>query len=106
MSTTKTFFRVITDMGPLLRKWYWNHENFWEFIGFNLKLGIIFPGLLLGKQWWWIYIFALLSAAMLMYTSIKKKLPTILYFNFMWFILASLQIAKHWYPHMFDALIK
>ena len=106
MSATKTFFRIVTDMGPLLRKWYWNNENFWEFIGFNLKICIIFPGLLLGKQWWWIYIFALASAAMLMYTSIKKKLPTILYFNFMWFILASLQIAKHWYPHMFDALIK
>jgi hypothetical protein len=98
--------KIFTGQGPLLKRIYWNHENFWEFIGFNMKIIIIFPGLLLGKQWWWLYILALISASLLMWSSIKKKLPTILYFNFMWFILASLSITKHWHPHMFDAFLK
>ena len=43
----------------LFIKSYWNKVNTIEFWAFSTKLCIIVPGLLFGKQWWWLYIFAL-----------------------------------------------
>lgn len=76
-------------------KGYWTRVNTIEAISFATKISIIFPGLLLGKQWWWLYVFALLSSAALVATSTIKTLPTIIWFNIVWIILASLSIAKH-----------
>jgi hypothetical protein len=59
------------------------------------KIAIIFPGLLLGKQWWWLYIFAIISSVALIWSSTKKTLPTIILFNVLWVILASASIIKH-----------
>jgi hypothetical protein len=77
-------------------KKYWNKPNTVEFWAFTTKLSIIFPGLLFGKQWWWLYIFALVSSLLLIWSSTKKTLPTIILFNIGWSILASLAIIKHW----------
>ena len=74
---------------------YWNKVNAIEFWAFSTKLAIIFPGLLLGKQFWWLYIFALASSVALILTSTVKTLPTIIYFNVGWSILATAAIAKH-----------
>ena len=74
---------------------YWTKVNTIEAISFSTKISIIFPGLLLGKQWWWLYIFALLSSAALVATSTIKTLPTIIWFNVIWIVLAALSIAKH-----------
>ena len=74
---------------------YWNKVNAIEFWAFSTKLAIIFPGLLLGKQFWWLYIFALASSVALILTSTIKTLPTIIYFNVGWSILATAAIAKH-----------
>ena len=78
-------------------KSYWNKPNTVEFFGFMTKLIIIFPGLLLGKQWWWLYIFALISSLSLIWSSTKKTLPTIILFNIGWSILATTAILKHWF---------
>jgi len=74
---------------------YWSRVNAVEFWAFMTKIAIIFPGLLFGKQWWWLYIFALLSSASLIWTSTKKTLPTIIVFNLLWIILATASIVKH-----------
>ena len=96
------FKNFIKEFKPFFKLHYWSYTNFIEWFGFTIKLGIIIPGLIWGKQWWWLYIFAEYSAISLIWSSIKKKLPTIIYFNVMWTILATIQILKHFYPHMFS----
>jgi len=76
-------------------KSYWNKPNTVEFFAFMTKIAIIFPGLLLGKQFWWLYIFALISSLSLIWSSTVKTLPTIIWFNLLWSLLAILSIAKH-----------
>ena len=77
------------------RKKYWTKVNTIEFISFMTKVAIIVPGLLFNKQWWWLYLFALLSSASLIWTSTKKTLPTIIVFNIIWCCLAITAILKH-----------
>jgi hypothetical protein len=79
----------------LFTKSYWNKVNTIEFWAFSTKLCIIVPGLLFDKQWWWLYIFALVSSLALIFTSTVKTLPTIIYFNIAWSILAITAITKH-----------
>lgn len=79
----------------LTHKSYWTKVNIIEFWAFSTKLIIIFPGLLFGKQFWWLFIFALLSSVALILTSTIKTLPTIIYFNVGWTILATIAIIKH-----------
>ena len=88
--------REIKDVSKqLTEKSYWNKVNIIEFWAFSTKLAIIFPGLLFGKQFWWLYIFALASSMALILTSTIKTLPTIIYFNAGWSILATAAILKH-----------
>jgi len=77
------------------KKSYWNKANSIEFLAFMTKIIIIFPGLLFGKQWWWLYIFALASSTALIWTSTVKTLPTIIIFNVLWVVLATTAILKH-----------
>lgn len=81
--------------GRFFQKSYWNRVNKIEALSFATKIAIIFPGLLLGKQWWWLYIFALVSSLALILTSTIKTLPTIIWFNIAWCILALASILKH-----------
>jgi hypothetical protein len=82
-------------LSQMLYRSYWNKINFIEFISFMTKVTIIVPGLLFGKQWWWLYIFALVSSMSLIWTSTKKTLPTIIIFNIIWCCLAFATILKH-----------
>lgn len=93
MSKTPDFIIAIQQ---IFRKEYWNRENTVEFFAFMTKLLIIFPGLLLGQQWWWLYIFALMSSIALVWSSTVKTLPTIIIFNLAWMILAIWAIIKYW----------
>lgn len=85
----------LTAIKTMGHKKYWNWTNTVEFFAFMSKLCIIFPGLLFGKQWWWLYIFALISSIALIWSSTIKTLPTIIWFNIGWSILAVLAILKH-----------
>lgn len=87
------WIQAIKTMG---HKEYWNKANIVEFWAFATKLAIIFPGLLFGYQWWWLYIFALLSSLSLIWSSTVKTLPTIILFNIGWSILATVAILKYW----------
>jgi hypothetical protein len=82
------------SVSRMRNKSYWNRPNTVEFFAFMTKLCIIFPGLLFGKQWWWLYIFALVSSLALIWSSTVKTLPTIILFNIGWSILATLAIVK------------
>jgi hypothetical protein len=79
----------------LKTKAYWTKVNIIEFWAFSTKLIIIFPGLIFGVQFWWLYIFALISSLALIWSSTVKTLPTIIYFNVAWVILASIALIKH-----------
>jgi hypothetical protein len=92
----KSFFKMMSvQTKRFATKKYWSKVNIIEAISFATKISIIFPGLLFGKQWWWLYVFALVSSAALVATSTIKTLPTIIWFNVIWIILATLSIAKH-----------
>ena len=92
MIKPKEIVEVTRQLG---RKSYWNKTNIIEFWAFSIKLSIIIPGLLFGIQFWWYYIFAVVSSMALVLTSTVKTLPTIIYFNIGWSILAIAAIAKH-----------
>jgi hypothetical protein len=74
---------------------YWNRPNTVEFFAFVAKAIIIIPGLLFGIQIWWLYIFALVSSLMLIWSSTVKTIPTLIWFNILWSILATTAIIKH-----------
>ena len=86
---------IVTVTKELFKKSYWTKVNAIEFWAFSTKLAIIIPGLLFNHQWWWLYIFALASSSALILTSTIKTLPTIIYFNVVWCLLAITAIAKH-----------
>lgn len=85
----------VQTLGKMRSSSYWNKANTIEFFAFMAKLMIIFPGLLFGYQWWWLYIFALTSSILLVWTSTVKTLPTVILFNLGWIVLASAAILKH-----------
>jgi hypothetical protein len=90
-------FQWIVALKTMGNKGYWNKANSVEFWAFATKLLIIFPGLLFGYQWWWLYIFALVSSLSLIWSSTVKTLPTIILFNIGWSILAIAAIVKYWF---------
>ena len=75
---------------------YWNKPNIVEFFAFITKAVIIIPGLLFGTQIWWLYIFALVSSVMLIWSSTVKTIPTLIWFNLLWSVLAITAIIKYW----------
>ncbi len=76
-------------------KKYWNKANTVEFFAFVAKASIIFPGLLFGKEIWWLYIFALISSMGLIWSSTVKTIPTLIWFNILWCILAITYMLKY-----------
>lgn len=87
--------KILTAVKQMSFKNYWTKANVVEAWGFATKLSIIVPGLLFGHQWWWLYIFAIVSSIALIWSSTVKTLPTIILFNVAWVILASTAILKH-----------
>lgn len=74
---------------------YWNKANTVEFFAFVVKIVIIVPGLLWNQNWWWLYVLALATSAMLIWSSTKKTLPTLIWFNIIWIFLALFAIIKY-----------
>lgn len=87
--------KIVDAIKEMSNREYWNRPNIVEAWGFATKIAIIFPGLLFEKQWWWLYIFAIISSISLIWSSTKKTLPTIILFNVAWVVLATTAIAKH-----------
>ena len=95
MMLKKFFLKIINAIRQMSNSSYWTRANTVEAWGFATKIAIIFPGLLFGKQWWWLYIFAIISSISLIWSSTVKTLPTIIIFNVLWVILATAAIVKH-----------
>jgi hypothetical protein len=74
---------------------YWNKPNTVEFFAFMTKAAIIIPGLLFDTQIWWLYILAFVTSVSLIWSSTVKTLPTIIWFNMIWSVLALTAIVKH-----------
>jgi hypothetical protein len=73
---------------------YWTIPNTVEFFAFVIKATIIIPGLLFDTQFWGLYVLALLSSAMLVWSSTEKTLPTLIWFNILWILLAISALVK------------
>ena len=86
------WLQALKTMG---HKEYWTKANTVEFFAFVAKASIIFPGLIFGKEIWWLYIFALVSSIGLIWSSTVKTIPTLIWFNILWCILAIIYIAKY-----------
>jgi hypothetical protein len=85
----------ITALRSMGKKQYWNRPNTVEFFAFMTKAAIIIPGLLFETQFWWLYIFALVTSLALIWSSTVKTLPTIIWFNIIWSGLAIAALVKH-----------
>jgi hypothetical protein len=59
------------------------------------KAAIIIPGLIFGVQIWWLFIFALVTSLALIWSSTVKTLPTLIWFNIIWSLLAITALSKH-----------
>lgn len=88
-----------SEIAYVTKRWgnrdYWNKVNVIEAWAFMTKISIIVPGLIFDKQWWWMYFFAIASSLALIITSTIKTMPTIIWFNICWVILACTAIVKH-----------
>lgn len=88
-----------SEITQVTRRWsnkdYWTKVNIIEAWAFMTKIAIIVPGLIFDKQWWWMYLFALASSLSLIVTSTIKTMPTIIWFNICWVVLATTAILKH-----------
>jgi hypothetical protein len=93
MNFKTEWINALKTMG---HKEYWNKPNTVEFFAFMTKAAIIIPGLLFNTQIWWLYIIALITSLALIWSSTVKTLPTIIWFNILWTILALTAILKYW----------
>jgi hypothetical protein len=85
----------VTALKTMFNKKYWTRENTVEFFAFVVKAVIIIPGLLFDIQFWWLYIFALVSSIALIWSSTVKTIPTLIWFNILWSFLAIFAIIKN-----------
>jgi hypothetical protein len=85
----------LTALRSMGKKQYWNRPNTVEFFAFMTKAAIIIPGLLFETQFWWLYIIALVTSLALIWSSTVKTLPTIIWFNILWSLLATAALVKH-----------
>ena len=87
--------KVVNAVKTMSSRKYWTRPNVVEACGFSVKIAIIFPGLIFGQQFWWLYVFAIISSLALIWSSTEKTLPTIILFNVAWVSLATTAILKH-----------
>jgi len=93
--SVKKHFQWLKALKTMGTKEYWNIPNTVEFFAFTTKAMIIIPGLLFGISIWWLYIFALITSVLLIWSATIKTLPTIIWFNILWSILATTFLVKH-----------
>ncbi len=91
----KQHMQWLVALKTMGHKKYWNKANTVEFFAFVAKGVIIIPGLLFDISIWWLYIFALVSSLGLIWSSTVKTIPTLIWFNILWSLLAIIFIVKH-----------
>jgi len=93
--SNKNHMEWLVALKTMGHKKYWNRANTVEFFAFVAKAMIILPGLLFDISVWWFYIFALVSSLGLIWSSTVKTIPTLIWFNILWSLLAIAYIAKY-----------
>lgn len=88
-------FQWLPALKKMGTKQYWNVPNTVEFLAFTTKALIIIPGLLFGISIWWLYIIALITSVLLVWSATIKTMPTIIWFNILWAALATTFLVKH-----------
>ena len=89
-------YRKIYDRYKMyLSKSYWTDYNTIEFFAWFTKAAIIIPGLVMGKEIWWLHFFTLVTSSLLIWASMKKLLPTLIAFNTLWIGISLTIIIKH-----------
>ena len=91
----KQHMQWLVALKTMGHKKYWSRANTVEFFAFVAKGVIIIPGLLFDITIWWLYIFALVSSLGLIWSSTVKTIPTLIWFNILWSILATAALVKH-----------
>jgi len=74
---------------------YWINYNTIEFAAWMAKAAIIVPGLVFGKEIWWLHFLTLVTSSSLIWASMRKSLPTLIVFNTLWIIISLTIILKH-----------
>ena len=76
-------------------KEYWTNYNTIEFFAWMAKAAIIVPGLVFGKEIWWLHFLTLLTSSLLIWASMRKSLPTLIVFNTLWIIISLTIIIRN-----------
>ena len=76
-------------------KEYWVSYNTIEFAAWMAKAAIIVPGLVFGKEIWWLHFLTLATSSLLIWASMRKSLPTLIVFNTLWIIISLTIILRN-----------
>ena len=74
---------------------YWTNYNIIELIAWLAKSIIIIPGLIFGHEIWWMHFVTLITSSLLIWSAMKKSLPTLILFNTIWIGISSWIILKN-----------
>jgi hypothetical protein len=76
--------KIFERYALFLKKDYWTDYNTIEFFAWFTKAAIIIPGLIMGKEIWWLHFLTLATSSLLIWASMRKSLPTLIAFNTLW----------------------
>ena len=76
-------------------KEYWTDYNTIEFAAWLSKAAIIVPGLVFGKEIWWLHFLTLTTSSLLIWASMRKSLPTLIVFNTIWIVISLTIILRN-----------
>lgn len=76
-------------------KEYWTNYNTIEFTAWMAKAAIIVPGIVFGKEIWWLHFLTLLTSSLLIWASMRKSLPTLIIFNTLWIVISLTIILRN-----------
>ena len=74
---------------------YWVNYNTIEFAAWMSKAAIIVPGLVFGKEIWWLHFLTLITSSLLIWASMRKSLPTLIVFNTLWIVISLTIILRN-----------
>ena len=89
------YSKIVERYRMFLSKEYWTDYNTIEFAAWFAKALIIIPGLVLGKEIWWLHFLTLATSSLLIWASMRKALPTLIAFNTLWIGISLTIIIRH-----------
>jgi hypothetical protein len=88
--------KIVKVLSKLREREYWKPlYNRLEFISWMSKIGIIVPGLIWGKEIWWLHTITLVTSSLLIWVKMEKGLPTLIIFNTIWIGISSWILVKN-----------